>query len=371
MRVLVLGGTGAMGKALVNLLLQYGHQVTVTSRSSNNGKTQFGNKLTFLKGDAHDENFLSGALSVHWDVIVDFMVYSTGEFKNRLSMLLNATNQYFFLSSARVYADHPLITERSARLLETCDDEEYIKTDEYALAKARQENLLLESGVKNWTVIRPYITFSEDRLQLGTFEKEDWLYRALKGRSIVFSKDVASKYTTLTYGEDVAKGIVSLMGNCDATGKIFHVVSETPVLWQDVLDIYLKVLSKKGIYSNVLWIEDSRVLSEIMGNQYQVNFDRLYNRKFVSLKIKKYTGSAFQFSDSREKLSECLESFLRKRHFKNINWAGQAYMDRITGEFTSLGEIKTYEGKMRYLLFRFCPIHILLFLRSMKSKFTE
>lgn len=371
MRVLVFGGTGAMGKALVKLLLQYGHQVTVTSRSSNTGKTLFNNRLTYLKGNAHNEDFILGIVSEHWDVIVDFMVYSTEEFKNRLSIVLNATDQYFFLSSARVYADHPLITETSARLLETCDDREYIKTDEYALAKARQENLLLESELKNWTVIRPYITFSEDRLQLGAFEKEDWLYRALRGRSIVFSKDVAGKYTTLTYGEDVARGIVSLMGKSVATGKIFHIASETPIRWKDVLDVYLKVLSNNGIRPNVFWIDNSTGLSEIMGNQYQVNYDRLYNRKFVSIKIKKYADSVFQFSNSREKLSECLENFLRKQHFKDINWAGQAYMDKITGEFTSLSEIKTYKGKVKYLLFRFCPIHILLFLRSIRSKFTK
>lgn len=96
MRVLVLGGTGAMGKALVKLLLQYNHQVTVTSRSSNTGKTLFNNRLTYLKGNAHNEDFILGIVSEHWDVIVDFMVYSTEEFKNRLSILLNATDQYFF-----------------------------------------------------------------------------------------------------------------------------------------------------------------------------------------------------------------------------------------------------------------------------------
>ena len=40
--------------------------------------------------------------------------------------------------------------------------------------------------------------------QLGVLEKELWLYRALNGRTIVFSKDIAEKSTTLTYGYDVA-----------------------------------------------------------------------------------------------------------------------------------------------------------------------
>lgn len=53
-----------------------------------------------------------------------------------------------------------------------------LSIDEYAITKAHQENLLINSKNKNWTIIRPYITYSEQRLQLGTFEKEDWLYRA-------------------------------------------------------------------------------------------------------------------------------------------------------------------------------------------------
>lgn len=295
MRILVLGGTGAMGKALVNLLLKENHHLTVTTRSSKNGKSLEGGRLVYLKGDAHDVGFILSVLSTHWDVIIDFMIYSTEEFKNRMSLLLNATDQYFFLSSARVYSDHSLITEESKRLLDISQDLEYVKTEEYALAKARQENLLLESTLSNWTVIRPYITFSEERLQLGVFEKEDWLYRALHGRTIVFSRDIGTKSTTLTYGEDVARGIISLIGNKNSIGKLFHIATEMPIRWDEVVDIYLKVLSANNIHSKVHWIENMGILSGIMGNQYQVKYDRLFDRNFDSTKIKKYAGSSFEF----------------------------------------------------------------------------
>ena len=369
MRILVLGGTGAMGKALVSLLLKSNHCVTVTSRSARNERNLFDGRLTYLKGNAHSKDFILNVLSTHWDVIIDFMVYSTEEFKNRLSLLLTSTDQYFFLSSARVYADCLPLTETSERLLEASKDKEYSKSDEYALAKARQENLLIGSNLKNWTIIRPYITFSEERLQLGVFEKEDWLYRALKGRSIVFSKDIASKYTTLTYGEDVAKGIATLIGKREALGKFFHIASETPITWDDVLKIYVKVLSANGVSHNVFWLESMDGLSEVMRNQYQVKYDRLYNRVFNSFEIKNAAGPSFNFSNSEEELIKCIESFLSHPEFKHINWVTQAYMDRITGEFTSLSEIEIYKNKTKYLLFRFFPTSILRFLRSMISKF--
>ena len=159
-----------------------------------------------------------------YDVIVDFMVYSTEEFKKRLDILLDHTNQYFFFSSSRCYADSELpIKESSPRLVDVCADKEYLSKDEYGMAKGREENLLMATGKKNWTIIRPYITYNSYRIQLGVYEKEDWLRRALKGRTIVFPKDIAEKKTSLTYGPDVAGALVELIGNENALGEAFHI----------------------------------------------------------------------------------------------------------------------------------------------------
>jgi uncharacterized protein YbjT (DUF2867 family) len=123
------------------------------------------------------------------------------------------------------------ISEDSPRLLYTSKDKEYLATDEYALAKARQEDLLRNSGQRNWTIIRPYITYGEKRLQLGAMEKEAWLYRALKGRTIVFSSDIAKRFTTLTYGLNVAEGIQAIIGATSALGRAFHITCETSLTW--------------------------------------------------------------------------------------------------------------------------------------------
>ena len=162
MKILVLGGTGAMGVDLVKILGERSENVTVTSRSER--KSEFSN-VEYVKGDAHDTTFLQALLTQKFDAIVDFMAYHTDEFKSRRDLLLGATDQYLFLSSSRIYANSKTpITEDSPRLLDVTTDKEYLKTDEYALAKARQENLLQESGKTNWTIIRPYITYSNQRL---------------------------------------------------------------------------------------------------------------------------------------------------------------------------------------------------------------
>lgn len=242
MNILVLGGTGAMGGHLIGFLDNDHNDITVTSRRERSSSSLH---VRYVKGNAKDLSFISSVLaSEHYDAIVDFMAYTTAEFTARYRIFLEATEQYVFISSARVYAQcDGLIREDSPRLLDVSADKKYLKTDEYALAKARCEDLLRDSGCRNYTIIRPSITYDDYRLQLGVLEKENWLYRAMHGRSIVFSEDIASKLTAMTRGEDVAKGIASIIGRREALGEAFHITCSCSYTWREILDCYMQVLS--------------------------------------------------------------------------------------------------------------------------------
>ena len=348
MNILVLGGTGAMGVHLVEFLSQRGDAVFVTSRRERPSRKN----VTYIRGDAHDNVFLQTLLdSRRWDAIVDFMVYRTGEFRHRMPQLLAATAQYVFLSSSRVYADSAEpITEDSPRLLDVSADAAYLKTDEYALTKARQENeLRADCGAGNWTIVRPYITYSEIRLQLGVLEKENWLYRALHGQTIVFSKDIADRMTTLTYGYDVARGIAALIGNDKALGEAFHITCNYPIRWSEVLDIYLDVLeSKTGQRPKVKMLNKSPFISP------QVVYDRYYNRVFDNTKINGFIDTA-TFTEPHTGLRQCLEAFLEKPQFGEIGIERTALFDRIAGERTPLSAFSGIKHKTAYLLYRNCP----------------
>lgn len=75
-------------------------------------------------------------------------------------------------------------------------------------------------------------------------EKEYWLYQALHDRTIVFSRDIASKTTTLTYGFDVARGIVSLLGKEEAMRQIFYIVTSGNHTWQEIFDVHIRILTE-------------------------------------------------------------------------------------------------------------------------------
>lgn len=292
-----------------------------------------------------------------FDVIVDFMVYNTQNFKERAELFLKSTKQYIFLSSARVYAneEHPII-ESSPRLLEKSEDSLYLATDEYALSKARQEDILANSGYNNWTIIRPYITYSENRLQLGVLEKEDWLYRALKGRTIFFSEEISKRKTTLTYGLDVSRAISELAGNYEVLGEIFHITmnEKESRTWSNIFDIYIELLKKHLGYTPKVSSQNLVNFLKLRpeGAKYQVFYDRMFERNFDNSKIGAFVDIE-KFTKPENGLKMCLESFLKNPHFSNIDWKIHAKMDKMSNERTSLSEIPGMKQKLKYLLFRY------------------
>lgn len=280
-KVLLLGGTGAMGGHLTHLLSGEGWDVTVTSRSARSSDDP---RVAYACGDAHNRGFLDDILASGWDAVVDFMVWSTDAFQGVRDALLDSCRQYVFLSSYRVFADSPVITERSPRLLDVSEDREYLKTDEYALAKARQENLLRSSGRNSWTIVRPAITYSVGRLQLCTLECGTWLPLALAGHAVPLPPEMLSRQTTMTWGGDVALMISRLLGGEAALGEDYDVCTSRHQSWEEVV----------GAYRSVVPLEVRRAgLAEFeraSGNPWQCRYDRMYDRVMDNSKVLSVTG---------------------------------------------------------------------------------
>lgn len=350
MRILILGGTGAMGVHLVELLAKTEYNVTVTSRC--NRKSEFAN-VNYINGDAMDIDFILSVLTKKWDVIIDFMSYTTEEFGARADLFLKSATQYIFLSSSRVYADdNSFITETSDRLLDISTDKEYLQTDEYALAKAKQENLLMKSCYKNWTIIRPYITYAENRLQLGVLEKEHWLYRAINGKTIIFASDINSKFTTLTYGFDVARGIMAIIGKQEALSQSFHITSNKAIKWNDALIIYLNVLEEYLGYRPKVLLVSHNELVNLGYSKYQVKYDRMYDRRFENNKISQFIN-VDEFLDVKEGLELSLRTFLKEPTFGTICWGIEARKDKLSKELFPIKKINGVRNKLAYLVYRY------------------
>lgn len=325
----MLGGTGAMGMYLAPEMLKLGYQVYITSRKEHESTDD----IIYIQGNAKDKEFLSSLLKEKFDVIVDFMIYKTEEFRERYVDLLDNATHYIFLSSYRVYGDNHgnPITEDSVRLLDSVNDPEYLATDEYGLTKARQENILRSSNRKNWTIVRPAITYSKDRFQLGTMEAHDFVKRALEGKTVIFPKQMLDKYATLSWAGDVAKMISLMVMNETVMGEVYTVSTSEHHTWQEILNIYRDILGMK------VKIVDLSVYQDIMGGPYQIKYDRMLDRIVDNTKALNATGLRQQdLMPLKDGLEMELNNFRKNPTYRGFNPNRDKKIDLVVSQKTSL-----------------------------------
>ena len=348
MRVLVLGGTGAMGSHLCRELVGLGHDVVCTTRRER--KASGG--VSYVVGDAKNPEFLDGLLVDRWGAIVDFMIWSTDEFRGRYRSFLGATDQYVFTSSYRVYADSPVITEASPRLLDAVDDTAYLATDEYALCKARCEDLLRDSRARNWTVVRPAVTYdgANGRLQLAVHEAGEWVWRARRRLPVPLPSEMLGRQATMSYGGDVARMIALLVGNPLAMGEAFTVSGSDHVTWGEVVEIYRSVLPLKIAGCPL----DSFIA--VRGGEYQIRYDRMFDRVVDNSKVLGVTGiGAGSLVGMREGLARELRVLVDSGKVPVMAPGLQGRFDKLCGGMPSFGAVARELGAIgaaKYLVRR-------------------
>ena len=346
-KVLLLGGTGAMGVYLSERLMR-NFEVYVTSRKSRPSYDDKGSAVTFINGDAKDDDFLRRVIeNVRPDGIVDFMTYTTEHFRRRVEWLLKGCKHYVFLSTYRVFAEQVPLTERSPRLLDVCTDAEYLSTDEYAMTKARQEDILRNSVMTNWTIIRPAITFSKARFQFGCLEAWEVCYRSLAGLPVIMPREMKDRQATLTWANDVALMIERLLFNEKAYSEDFNVATSEHMTWREIGNIYAKAIG--------MTVEECSLdqYIEVIGSRYQVMYDRMYDRIVDNSKVLATTGlSQKDLTPIALALARELQSFKEAPYYPIFIVSRLARIDKIVGTRIPLKGL-TIVQKGEYLKIRY------------------
>ena len=314
-KVLVPGGTGAMGVYLVPELLDLGYEVdviTLDERQSDNPR------LRYFKANAKDTEYIKKMLNNGYDAIVDFMIYPTKEeYEKFISLYLKNTEHYIFLSTYRVYAneEHP-VRETSPRLLDVSQDQVLLTSGDYCIYKAESEEFLKASGYSNWTAIRPAITYSKRRYQLVTMEMNLVVRRMLEGKTLVLPEPAMDIEATMSWAGDVAKMIAGLVLNTKAMCEIYSVCTAEHHTWREIAEMYSQIGGLKYITVDTDTFLNIIAPGNIHARQ-QLIYDRYFDRIMDNSKILEITGMK---QSELMPLKDGLEMEFRALQKENIEW---------------------------------------------------
>ena len=283
-KVLLIAGGGTLGTYTAKELLNKGCAVDVIcleDYTSNNPK------LCYHKAKA-DLNYLTEFLKdKYYDGIVNFIHYYVPEmYKPVHKLLTSKTDQLIFLSSYRVYAEskQPL-TEEAPFLADVVEDEEFLKSEDYAVPKAICEKYLREeSDTKNWTVVRPIISFSDKRFDLVTVSGHEIIDAARSGKTVILPEAAKNLTAGLDWAGNSGKLIANLLFKKECLGEAYTVSSGQNLTWGEVADIYTRLTGVR-----FRWAETEEYVNTGHGG-YILIYDRLYDRAVDITKILKATG---------------------------------------------------------------------------------
>ena len=217
MRILVLGGTSFVGRAIVTDALGSGHQVTLFSRGRT-GHDLFPG-VPRLTGDRDTGDY--GALrDGHWDAVVDVSGYVPRHVGQAMDALGDRAGRYLFISSHAVYSRDgvgPGSTEDTPRRPPVRDTEE-LTGETYGALKVACEDDVTARYHDRATIVRP-------GKAVGPHDNQDgltyWARRAARGGRVALPADPHQPIQVIDV-RDLARLVVQLLAD-DRPGA-FHAV---------------------------------------------------------------------------------------------------------------------------------------------------
>lgn len=185
MRILVLGGTSFVGRAIVERALVGGADVTLFSRGQTNPELFPG--AARRVGDRASGNYSSLRSGGEWDAVVDVSGYVPRHVQQSADSLRDGVGRYLFISTIMVHdvaGDHEgrLVRNEDAPRLPPLRDTERLTGETYGPLKVACEDEVFARFGARATVVRPGIV-------AGPHDPSDrftwWVRRAARGGRVV------------------------------------------------------------------------------------------------------------------------------------------------------------------------------------------
>ncbi|MEG0909966.1 MAG: NAD-dependent epimerase/dehydratase family protein [Ruthenibacterium sp.] len=323
MRALFIGGSGIISTAVTRLALAQGWEVTLLNRGVHAQPSHA--HLNNIRGDIHEEAVIATLLAgENFDTVIDFIAYTPDEIARDIRLFRQKTAQYIFISSTSAYAK-PL----PFPVTETCALGNVYWS--YAQEKERCENLLMQEYQDSHfpvTIVRPSHTYSEQSLPLalhGANGPWQTLARMLHQEPVLIPGDGTSLWT-VTHSDDVAVGIVGLMGHASAIGQAYHITGDEALAWNSIYAILGDALGTTPVLAHVssdfLVACNPALQGALLG-------DKANTSVFDNTKIKQAVSAFGAVISAKEGLQKSVRHILKTPQLQKADPVFDAWCNRV------------------------------------------
>jgi 2'-hydroxyisoflavone reductase len=248
-KVLILGGTGFVGRILTENLLKSNYKITLFNRGKRN--PGIFPEVKHLFGDRETDE-IEQIASGDWDAVVDFSCMQPDNLNRILGLLEGKVERYIFISTASVYPlDNPSelkfpLTEDEEIL--PCSEEQRMTKDilsAYGNKKAECERILLGNKWMDAIIFRPAVIY-------GRYDPSDrfyyWLFRA-KTQSEILIPEYGKSKATNTYSEDFAK-ILQEAIEIEKFSNVYNAVTHPPVSLKEIVETASGIMGTSPSFIN-------------------------------------------------------------------------------------------------------------------------
>ena len=358
MNILLLGGTGTLSTAVLNQALSKGYKLTVMNRGKR--KTYLPNGVESIICDFKDKNALvSSFKNKKYDVVVDFLSRVPSDMDRVYPVFCDKCEQYIFISSSCVYC-------RAEKDFPIREDSPKPNTDwNYNVEKYETEQRLIEmskSCSSYYTIIRPYITYDDERIPLGIapiYRYHRTIIERIKAGKPWFIWDNGQAITTVTHTSDFAVGVVGLFLNTKAKNEDFHITGDFYYRQDEIVKM---LFSKLNMPCNSVSLSTEELSNKLPDYAETLKGDRSLNALFDNTKIKSAVPELSFLIDFDKGLDRILEYWNNCDSYY-YDYEFDARIDRMLASKGAKCRFREYPNSKKnsmltYCLFRYLPYRL-------------
>lgn len=331
MKVLVVGGAGNIGAAVVDAAAKAGHDVYPITRRCMKYNKSF---IHPIQADWSDDETAKRILSENeYDVIVDGLMMQLPQAKRDLELAKGRCKQFVFISSDGVYKRPAQnVTEDVAILMKD------IHWD--IMQNKRKIELYIKDFQEQFpymiTTIRPSVTYGRNRVPCAVLSrKNQWtlIDRIIKDKPVVFIEDGGSLHPIVP-AEVFGDAVVGLFLNKAADGETYHVAAEGSYKWDDVAYAIGKIVQHepKIVHIPLKWLKKFNRQLYI-----EVLYDKLDTLTLDITKLKEASPNANYGMDLKDSLVGTVAFLYETMSINSLDESFNTMCDRLLMEYAHKG----------------------------------